>query len=165
MRHTIYKGFHFTFPPNVGVHFGKQFGTYKIKFDGSCRYKQLDEENDWNKLVGWSYGYHKENSIRLAWRYKEDIDRIELVPYFYANGVRIVLENNIITVLLEMELTLMIQVGPRVRSSFSGVERFLYLAVNNETLNMKITPGYTLGPYFGGNGAAPHTMHIDVKKL
>jgi hypothetical protein len=140
MWYHIKKGRNRASPLRLGIHFGKTSESYEVIFDESCRYDLVDEDQeDWNKLTGWSYGLHHQNSVRLGWKYNSKVDKILVCRYIYENGIR--REEDI----TEYEI---------------GIKHTM-------RLSSKLIPkwGYTLGLFFGGNKTAPHNMKIYLKRI
>jgi hypothetical protein len=173
MWNIIKKGRHRACPFSFGIHNKKIRETYHVIFDGSCAY-QLPEEDqlDWNKLGGWSYGLHHNNSVRIGWRYNPTINMIEMCLYEYVNGVRTVNDNHVIAVHLNniIQLDLKLTAAYRVTLIATGAVKH----PNKPNLitrlyGSKLAPswGYNLGIYFGGNCTQPNNnpMKIWMKKL
>ncbi len=114
-----------------------------FKFDETAIYQTQspNNQNDWNKLFGFSRGFHHNNSVRLVWRWNPNIKRIEITDYYYTNGVRFY---NKIPLL---------SINP-------GEERTLSISIANRNA-FKL--GYILFPYFGGQETAPHDIKIMIK--
>lgn len=157
MWYKIKQGRHRAYPLSLGIHTGKTSESYEVIFDESCRYVP-DEENDWNKLVGWSYGMHHKNSIRIGWRYNSSRDIMELASYTYDSGIR--KDIHIADVELNKKCEIIILAGSGELSII--VDSFWY---HSEPIWMKPTWGYNLGLFFGGNETAPHDMKVWIKKL
>jgi len=69
-------------------------GDYSItryfKFTETAIYRFYDEDqHDVNKLFGFSFGMHHNNSVRFGWRPTEDLTKIEIVGYEYVNKLRV----------------------------------------------------------------------------
>jgi hypothetical protein len=143
MIRTIKKGGHYSSPLSFKLHTGVDKLSYIVKFTDSCRYDLgNDNQLDWNKLFGVSVGYHKNNSIRLAWRYNKETELIEIAKYSYFEGTRY----------------MSTEIGE--------------LEINTETILTLNIPelwkkkwGYYLNPYFGGNEVAPHDIKIHIKQI
>lgn len=72
------------------LHFGKKNIQRIVKFDDSCYYP-LVIDNDWNisRLFGLSHGHYTQNSVNLGWRPSEKrLDSIDLFSIVYKNGLR-----------------------------------------------------------------------------
>lgn len=84
MKSTIFKGFHFSWPPLIRL--TKKL-DYIITFNGSCIYDLSDpvEQYDFFKVIGLKPNYFspRKNSAMLAGRWNIVKDRLELTPYFH----------------------------------------------------------------------------------
>ena len=109
-----------------------------FRFDSSAIYKTQNplNQNDWNKLFGFSRGYHHHNSIRLAWRWNPKIEKIELAKYMYKKGSRS----------YEIIGATDINQSKTVKLEF----------------NEGIPLCYLLYPFFGGDETAPHDIRIEI---
>lgn len=138
--YTIKKGKHsfFKFPKIV---FNKKIIKVEIMFTDSCKYN-LGNKNqlDWNKIIGFSRGFHHHNSARLAWRWNPILEKIEITKYYYINKKRVI-DEDIIVVDLNKIVKLSIMFPENIRTC-------------------KI--GYILFPFFGGNETAPHDINISL---
>lgn len=169
MKYTINKGEFYSSPIHFGIHLRKTKEKFKVKFSKECLYTPIDWENDYNKLIGWSYGLHHKNSIRIGWRPCNNSAQIELCIYIYENGVRKISDNTlIINVDTEYEFTLEYEVDfdNRITLSYprpmNGYKQ--YTAIRMYT-NIKPCMGYNLYPYFGGNNPSPNKMTIELNRL
>lgn len=138
-KYTIRKGRH-----RSGIYFNPLIEPKSIKvffkFSKSCNYDLHNEDQlDWNKLIGFSRGFHKNNSIRIAWRWSLDKHCIELTKYHYINGERVI-EEPFMDVELDKEYRVILTIPEREHPCW----------------------GYMLYPYFGGTSVAPHHMSIDM---
>lgn len=113
--------------------------TLTFRFDSSAIYTTQDLSNqlDWNKLMGYSRGYHQMNSIRLGWRWNPKTLKIELGKYSYQDGNRLMMKIDEISVGETKSIKLEFDKGCKV--------------------------GYMLYPYFGGNETAPHDIQIEIE--
>lgn len=169
MWYKIKQGKHRASPLSLGIHTGKTSESYEVIFDDSCRYLlEGVDQWDWNKLVGWSYGMHHTNSIRIGWRYNRESDKIELALYTYDSGIRresYLGEVNIGTkYYIELKYYSGI-VDAYVRNSDINVQE-RSLSTYQDTF-MIPKWGYNLSLFFGGNKSQPNkqTMKIWIKKL
>ena len=160
MIFTINKGSHFS---NNLLYKVLNFLNFKSKitceviFDHSCKYDLgTTDQLDINKLIGFSCGYHHNNSARFGWRYSQG--KIELFSYCYISGQRIYKKicDADINQPIKMELV-------------DNGNCYLYrVFVDNRTYISKVDKnnsfsiGYKLWPYFGGNCKAPHTINISI---
>jgi hypothetical protein len=112
----------------------------KFKFNFNCKYDLGDvDQQDWNKLVGFSRGYHRKNSVRIVWRWNVEKQKMEIAHYWYKDGVR----------------------------SWGDIKEIELGKVYKEKLEIEKGKypkwGYMLWPYFGGNKKAPHDMSLKLE--
>jgi hypothetical protein len=130
-------------------------------FDSSCIYTNKDVKNftDINKLYGFSDcgSLHQENSARVGWLWNGNA--IELYAYCYTDSVRS--DSLLGTAAINTPVELNIGVA---------AHRYLF-TYNGKTITVPrhcttdSIQGYQLYPYFGGDEAAPHEMHVYIKDL
>lgn len=168
-NYKIKKGNHSASGLHFGVHFGITEQTYKIRFSKECLYQPLDWENDYNKLCGWSYGMHHNNSIRVCWRpfipegavfYNPSL--LEICIYVYENKVRKISQKTLLlNVEQDYEFTLKYD-----RDINTIIANFPSLG-NSMSIDYHTKPfiGYRLYPYFGGNLPASQNHTVTVSKL
>ncbi len=142
---------------DFALHLGKTNMSRTVIFTESCLYK-ADSENDWNKLFGFSYGMHHQNSYRAAWRvHPEDNKVIELGIYTYNNGTRFYQAigncyvNNSVDIILQIHKDRCMM---RTKDEDGHINR----GQIDYGKNIKPRPGYYLFPYFGGQAKASHDM-------
>ena len=167
--YKIYKGCHYSnFFPRIQliyqVNHLSQGG--RIVFDESCKY-EIAEASCVNKLFGFCFGFgvHK-NSVRFGWTYNAPTNQIYIWKYFYIDRK------------LEKEKIFACEVGEQhfyeiiVNKSYNAENKyFITLKIDNQkvypvdnfysTIQSDSCFITTLGPYFGGNTRAPHTMKIE----
>jgi hypothetical protein len=159
MDRIIKKGWHYSLPFTFGLHWKKTKEDKVVWFDNSCRYIIHPEDQlDWNKLFGWSYGLHHKDSIRVVWRYNPLIDKIELSLYQYTEGKRLMYPT-----LCNVDINEPTPIKLEVINNIPT----LIVACRDEVkiqqgMEVKPTWGYTLGTYFGGNQVAPHDVKVWV---
>lgn len=134
--------------------------TKDVIFDESCRYSLgLKDQYDWNKLFGWCYGIfgiHR-NSIRVAWRYNDESEMIEVGLYMYVDGFR-----------FYPLRTLKLEIGKKYHMTLENNCDMVMLKVDGYPVEEILVAfptekrTYTCGLYFGGNRRAPHTMTISM---
>jgi len=137
-------------------------------FTDSTMYFFNDEDQyDVNKLFGFSIGYHHNNSYRFGWRPNISRDKMEIVGYEYHNKVRVP------TIpICEVELNKWY----RYEMIFFSITREIKYCVYDENdvaicgdtrspmeLKHRLSFGYRLYLYFGGNKKSPHDMIIYKK--
>ena len=134
---------------------------FEVKFDSSAMYKTKLEENqyDINKLFGFSdnNAEHHQYSARIGWAWNDNA--LRLYAYVYNQGIR------------ESKEIGTIAIGSIANCSIK-VEGNLYIfKVNSLQVEMprlsetKKAIGYQLYPYFGGDEAAPHPIHIWIRMI
>ncbi len=132
----------------------------RVVFKNSCLYDiSFPDKLDINKLFGFSYGNHHDNSARFGWNCAGG--GIALFGYCYVNGKRV--EKFITIIETEKEHKLMISVSKEkyVFTVFTG-KRMEQVVISKPKKVRKL--GFELWPYFGGNQKAPHTMEIYMGK-
>jgi hypothetical protein len=182
MRFNIRQG-HFTSGIHIGLHTGRVSQTYKVRFDSSCLYEDIDWERDWNKLDGWSFSNlpfyyevekkwqapHHNNSVRLAWRSNIQLGKIELALYYYQNGVRFIVPFIMVDVDKEYTVGIFYKYdeidgevhNPRILTTCTNKDDPFYATLTTNLAEpFKVIPSYKLYPYFGGSSPAPHSMFI-----
>jgi hypothetical protein len=145
----------------------KSFSIIKhIKFSESTMYFFEDEDqHDVNKLFGFSFGMHHNNSVRFGWRPNENLSRMEIVGYEYLNKLRIP------TIpICEVQLNKWYKYELKYKGGIFG--QIEYIVSNEDETHSTVHPialknesnwGYKLYLYFGGNKKAPHDMIIHIK--
>lgn len=169
--YTIKKGNHYASGLHFGVHFGITEQRYKVKFSKECIYTP-DNENDWNKLCGWSYGLHHNNSIRVCWRPQvvdgldfnnQESGRIELCTYVYENGIR---KTSVSTMAIEVdkdfEFILKYDISSKSVYFFPVTDVWERVGLDYST---KPSWGYRLFPYIGGDNVAVEDTDIELERL
>lgn len=157
-----------------------------VIFTESCKYDIGNEDqNDINKLFGfgfftfkiltrkkvnifgkkynvpWFRPMHHYNSIRFGWRYDLNLNKIEILYYYYQNGER--KYGHILFIDIDSQHSYEI---------LNNNDKNYILKVKNNNsnnnysfVNINIKPkkyGYLLKPYFGGNQKAPHDIKIEI---
>lgn len=151
---TIFKNFHYCFPPTFKFSFKNMF-EWTVIFDESCKYYfDNDDKYDINKLCGLRmhmFTNHK-NSFRFGWLYNQETNLIDIYCYYYVNGKRDFYKIN--SVQIGKETTLKINFLKNKVEFITNNRLFL---VSYEGRNII---KYFSTFYFGGNLKAPHTMFI-----
>ncbi len=131
--------------------------TYRIQFTESCRYNIGSEQYDINKLFGIGYApHHHKNSVRFGWRYDLKSDMIEILAYWYLNGIRYWHPLNFVAI------------GANNHYQITRFADRHDLSLKFETFSVPVRNrgiGYLLRPYFGGNMPAPHDITINMRRL
>jgi hypothetical protein len=123
----------------------------------SCRYEIGSEQADVNKLFGIGYlPHHHRNSVRFGWRYDIASGMVEVMAYWYVEGMR------------NMHSMGFVAIGSNhiyvIRRHMDMHQLFL----DKKLLEVPVPShryGFKLGPYFGGNMKAPHDIEIQFKPI
>lgn len=162
VRHfVIEKGEHYA-SPRLTESLQSSRLAFEARFDESAIYDLGDValQSSKNKLLGFSdcNSLHHQNSARFAWQWFND--RLEIYGYCYVNGER--QEEYIGTVDINVYNKYEIELNP---------DYYIFRLNDQEPVYMNrgdlCTAGlyYKLWPYFGGENAAPHSVHVDIKML
>ncbi len=123
------------------------------------------DQQDWNKLFGISFTIspHR-NSARYGWRYNPEINKFQLCAYCYLNG------ESIMEPLCDLQVNhvYLCHIIITNEDYLFRVYRRHDMAVMCSTAISKghrKKNGYLLGPYFGGNNAAPDDIKIQLSKF
>lgn len=169
----IKKGRHYGHPfPIPMLLFGKSLNKRVVVcFGESARYDLGDDQSDINKLFGFSYGFHHNNSDRIGWRYIQKSDQVEILLYSYVDKKRIKRHIAYMDIGVAYDVKLSVELkypgkNRRVRVDIYNLESkevpFIYIThFSYEQVWYYIK--YTLGLYFGGNRKAPHNIIITNK--
>ena len=168
-KFRIKSGWHYPCPLDFGGFLLRRFkkGTiYQVrahyKFENNCAYYIGEDQSDVNKLLGLSFGFHHNNSIRLGWRFHDG--RIEICGYLYRDGIRkstipitsIPIEQAEFDVRLKYNSrlgTISVELLQGDKVIGADVWQYTYPCKGSVW-------SYGLGLYFGGNRTAPHDMTI-----
>jgi len=135
--------------------------AFTTTFTNSCIYTLPNsDQEDINKLFGFSCGMHHKNSARFGWSYINN--KIQLWAYYYNDTQRY---NTYIT---SLELNKPYQLYLNALESYYEflVEHdYAVVARIKVPRKNKKTIGYNLWPYFGGNNSAPHDIKIQMVKI
>lgn len=163
-QYTIKEGNHYSGLRFRPVLFKKRL-NFAFSFDESCLYDFGDiNQKDVNKLVGFSFGFHHRNSVRLGWR-AVDMEKIELLAYVYRKG----------KLVKEWEEHLYLGLVRPNTQLYGTIEvtRWKYkFTILGDKLSkstelhrpLLLNPfGYMLYPYFGGDNKAPHDINLKMQ--
>ena len=144
-----------------------QIVGYTLRFNENCEYLLDDKDQyDWNKLYGWGFNNHKKDSVRLVWRYNSYRKVIEIAPYVYKSGIRVLPHiSNICDVKINERVETSIEVLDNdacvtIRPESGGSFRYTF---KFENCSKKVLFGCWF--YFGGNRTAPQNLTISFSKL
>lgn len=158
---------HFVIP--AGAHYSNE-SSYKtgdctelrfaVRFDSSAVYTTKDPENqyDVNKLYGFSDNgaSHHQFSARIGWRWSDQA--LRLFGYTYNTGR------------FAFEEIAAVSIGEVHECSIVVAGSSYIFTVNGKSITMPrlsegtSASGYRLYPYFGGDEAAPHEIHIWINE-
>lgn len=138
-------------------YFGKKVFRYEFEFTEDCIYDLpgTKDDDDVNKLGGFSFGYHKHHSIRIGWVYNLKTQEIDLYWYVYEDGFRRfkkfdsckIKERKVVDLILTPD-----------------AQTFIMKSNNVDVIVPYRFPdtlvGYYLAPYFGGNIPAQHDTYL-----
>lgn len=139
----------------------------KVLFTDSCRYDIGEDQKDWNKLMGISFGFKPlikqfqmhEDSARFGWRYNYKSDIIEVAPYLYTNGKSEYAET------LDLEV-FSCEIGKEYTMSITPCATFVLYSIGSTrwviNQNIPSNKGFLAPIYFGGNKSAPHTIEVQI---
>ena len=166
MTFRIPAGKHYARPFHFGIWLNKTCFTWLVKFDESCRYDLSNEDQfDTNKLVGIGYlPHHHKESARFGWRYWTERKEIELSAYCYVNGRRVIQHVCFCEIGKEYRIKIQVLANSYYFDAYEqGSLKAMGVVFFEHYHNNKLK--YRLGPYFGGNQAAPHEMKIQLEKV
>lgn len=134
---------------------------FLVRFDSSAVYQAAQAQNqyDINKLYGFSdngAGHHQ-YSARLGWRWSDGA--LRLFGYVYNEGRRESAELGTASIGRVLQCSI---IATPQQYRFRCNESECVLPRKSTTAKGK---GYLLFPYFGGNEAAPHAIHILIKNI
>lgn len=177
---TILKGFQTAINQFPYINNTKQL-VKKIRFDSSCVYAiGLENQQDWNILMGFSYGlmpyYSQEdkkyikpssyNSVNFCWRYNIETNKIEVGPLYLMNGFKCFPQNSfhkIVSLDLDTEYLFSIYTQKNTAElilSYLGEPEFYRWKVR---CNPK-SYGW-IRPMKFGNKKAPHTIQVEQERI
>ncbi len=172
---TIKKGRHYSFSNIFSrLHFwrGTSPGSVKplwvpFSIDASCYYQYKNTDDlDINKLFGFSFGKHHENSIRIGWKPNFRMtNHFDLVFYLYNDGKRIT-ESFATIHKAGVEYTIKIECIKSLNFVSFELISPSGLSITKKTVPFKFPDkkwGYFLWFYFGGNKPAGKTMFVKLR--
>lgn len=133
--------------------------NFTVRFDSTAVYKTFNAKNqyDINKLYGFAdnNGQHRQYSARVGWRWSDGA--LRLFAYVYNKGKVVSQELRVIEIGAEVKCRIQVATNHYL---FSCNETTVQLPRESATATGK---GYLLYPYFGGDEAAPHDVHIWIR--
>lgn len=142
------------------------FDIYMVRFDASAQYHLKANKTQVNKLIGVGHVHHHINSIRVGWRWDEELCKVELVGYRYRNGRMDYAHLCYVDINRDIELRIMYEydhgtINTIVSCGFDSV-RYVW---NAQRWYEKIPFLYECYPYFGGYMPAPNDIRISIERL
>jgi len=138
---------------------------FKATFHRDVPYatKAASNQGDWNKLMGFTTNQIHKNSIRLGWRWRPDLNKVEVGYYGYIQGTRTMLP--LTTVALETPIDVEIHLwknGELVRAAGASHTEGRSLGLSGF---WPTTTWLLETAYFGGDETAPHDVDISITDL
>ena len=172
-NYEIHKGQHSIFGARFRPVLNTGFQSAFCRFDESCRYDIGYYQRNWNKLIGkTTHGFNPHgNSMRIAWRVVDELDKIELGLYTYRNGIRQVGEGFAPIAFCRVDF------GEQFHVHLIHADEVYSATVtrnNGKVYSIQLQarkafripfPCVRLNPYFGGNIEAPHDMIISINHI
>lgn len=170
MVYVIKEGRHYP-SPCMGINlklFNKKtdFSThFSVLFRQDCAYYIDTDQSDINKLYGFSYGMHHNESDRIGWRYLVDERKMELVLYSYVGGK--VIKKPITKIYLGERH----DIAMSVHIDKASGKRYIDINIDSFSYHYELESPkcywftYDVSLYFGGNRTAPHRMHVEIDPI
>jgi len=131
---------------------------FDVTFTNSCAYSlPHEDQEDINKLFGFSNGLHHNNSARFGWYYLNN--KIQLWAYFYNNKQR---KSTHITSLELNKPYQLCLIAHNDYYEFIVESDYAVVALIEVPKTTKNKLGYKLWPYFGGNNTSPQDIYIHM---
>lgn len=156
--YTILKGKHYSLHlPKLT--YDRKILEVDVKMYSDCWFPMSNPDSyAINKLIGWSMGYHHNNSFRIGWRPAGSFGYIELFFYLYIDGKRF--ERFFTTVPCNKLFRLCLALGKN-NTITASIDDSVVM-ISGYSFNNIPKLGYILFPYFGGKNRAPYNIHIDL---
>lgn len=138
---------------------------------------------DWNKLTGFSRGFHSVNQVpeglirfvnsyRIAWRFIPHTDMLEFAPYQYDKGEKTAVDYPVPSwqvqpsLLLQKKWDVSTEVFEHRFEIWLGESVAIYTSQEN-TVTLRVCGahpfwGYVCKPYHGGNLPAQHEIRMEL---
>lgn len=156
---TIRKGNHYSQGWSLSSPFiTRSEMVFDVLFSESCMKLPGKPEcdGDFNKLFGWSYGWHHSNSLRIGWRVDPNKpDSIRLVLYLYENGKR--RTKGFVNIFHSAFYRLGLRHNHQDNTIIAWCDQ---RQIMDKWNGSRPAPGYGLNPYYGGDCPAPETMQF-----
>lgn len=185
MRYTFHTGRHRAWPPSFDLSWNKREVVRLVSFDESCKYTLPGQDQfDTNKLFGVGYcptwkwaaalagcgllgllsNEHHKESARFGWHWEPEKAKLILSAYCYVNSERSIIE------LCELKfntwylMSIFLQPDSYQFEVADSANTFYKLSQYKISRSHPLKGQFHLGPYFGGNYAAPKSMFLEIKK-
>lgn len=171
--YTVYhilKGWHYSIRDNTFIpfpfkfSFAPKFLRFVAVFGEGCDYDD-NNKGDINKLYGVSYGIDPHwRSVRIGWRWNENLKVIELFAYSYVKGKRVVKFISSVALLEQIEFQIFYSATSNAVRINARTNDDSFVNVNVDEID-RSPFRFKLWPYYGGNKPAPNYMKIFIKEL
>lgn len=165
---TIKKGNHLSYSQPISIPcILPKDAMYLFSFTEESKYiLNNEDQQDWNKLVGFSSGLLPTNftrpahynSLRVGWSYDPIKDSFLVTPYWYENGLRGYLKPEHALELKSNEEFFVDFYQPSPNVLALKIESCRTGHAEEAQININSKFGYILPPYFGGNNPAPNDV-------
>ncbi len=150
--------------PHIGWHVDRTLAFHAV-FHADVPYatKAASNQWDWCKLMGLSTDEIHRDSVRLGWRWRPDLKKVEVGLYAYLDGQRTM--TPLTTVPLEQELAVELRLweggaSARAGGAYQEARGKLGLASWVPRITWRLHTAY-----FGGDETAPHAMHLSARDV
>lgn len=168
-KYTIKKGQHYSKPRRFGLYLNQKKVSFKFIFDNSCFFSigSNIEYLDVNKLVGFSFLHHMDNSMRVGWRPNPTLlNQIDLFFFFHQEGK--ISFKYFTTVKCDTVYQIDIENDFKNNAVFftlKGEDGFVIIRQSGKYVYPLIRLGYTLNYYFGGTLSSPQDMSAEIERV
>jgi len=169
MLYLIKKGNHYPTPKQISLHSGISFLNKTVTFYDNCiHHLGHQDDNDVNKLYGFTTDLFGSNSVRIGWNIMSantGVQAIKLWAYVHIDGKRV-----IPTIPSDHIISKFFKTNIPITCAISVTNGNAYFTAKQGTEGRTVvvpfpkTPGigYYQFPYFGGTSTCPHYMNIDI---
>ena len=158
------KGNHKSTPFRFKLYSKPEEIAMSFSFDYTCAYFHNDDDQfDWNKLTGISFGIDARNeSVMIGWRYNRILNQFELAAYYHISDERLI-SNILLRVFADKEVKAMISVDYEQKMYTVEINAADSFNVVQQKFKHDRTLARRIHPWFGGNKTAPHDMTIKIQ--
>lgn len=142
------------------LYYNKKYMKIEFNFLQGCWFEKIvKDDEDINKLYGFSHGDHNQNSVRIGWVPNNDMGYIDLFFYIHNSGIIYTKYFDTIKEIENIIISITLNNGNCIFEKNDGyMERIEYI-IPPEKL------GYRNFPYIGGDLPAKQDMKIMVNEL